>query len=116
MPRSAPASTTSRGSSTGSRRCSTGRPVSDAALQPADPASLIRSRQYRVLLVLAALIGLIVSTASWAFLELVHELEVAVYTDLPHHLGYSTAPTWWPLPWLALAGLVTGLAIARCPR
>jgi len=89
--------------------------VSDAALQPADPASLIRSRQYRVLLVLAALIGLIVSTASWAFLELVHELEVAVYTDLPHHLGYSTAPTWWPLPWLALAGLVTGLAIARFP-
>jgi len=90
--------------------------VPDAALQPTtDPAELIRSRQYRVLLVLAAVVGLVVSTASWAFLELVHELEVAVYTDLPHHLGYSSEPEWWPLPWLALAGLITALAIAKLP-
>ncbi len=89
--------------------------MSDTALQPSDPATLIRSRQYRVLLVLAALVGLIVSTASWAFLELVHELEVVVYTDLPRHLGYSTEPEWWPLPWLALAGLITGLAIVKLP-
>ena len=90
--------------------------MSATALQPTtDPAALIRSRQYRALLVIAALVGLVVSTASWAFLELVHELEVAVYTDLPHHLGYSTEPEWWPLPWLALAGLVTGLAIVKLP-
>ncbi|HST17283.1 MAG TPA: chloride channel protein [Gaiellaceae bacterium] len=89
--------------------------MSATALQPTDPAALIRSRQYRFLLVIAAVVGLIVSTASWAFLELVHEIEVAVYTDLPHHLGYSTEPEWWPLPWLALAGLVTGIAIAKLP-
>jgi H+/Cl- antiporter ClcA len=30
-------------------------------------------------------------------------------------LGYSSAPTWWPLPWLALAGGLTALAILRLP-
>ena len=34
---------------------------------------------------------------------------------LPDHLGYDTAPWWWPLPWLALAGLVTAFAIQRLP-
>ena len=41
-----------------------------------DWQSLIQSRQYRVLLGLAAVIGLVVSTAAWAFLEAVHEIEV----------------------------------------
>ena len=81
----------------------------------ADPAALIRSRPYRALLVFAAIIGLVVSAASWGFLELVHELEVGVYTTLPDHLGYDTAPTWWPLPWLAVAGALTAFAIARLP-
>lgn len=82
---------------------------------PTDPASLVRSRPYRILLVFAAAIGLVVSAASWAFLELVHEFEVGVYRDLPHHVGYSSAPTWWPLPWLALAGALTAIAITRLP-
>jgi H+/Cl- antiporter ClcA len=82
---------------------------------PPDPAALIRSRPYRVLLVLAALIGLLVSSASWGFLELVHVIERAVYEDLPSDLGYETAPLWWPLPWLALAGLLTAFAIMRLP-
>jgi hypothetical protein len=55
---------------------------------------LIRSGQYRVLLVLAGLIGLVVSAASWVFLELVHEIQVGVYQDLPGDMGYETAP-WW---------------------
>jgi H+/Cl- antiporter ClcA len=80
-----------------------------------DPAVLIRSRQYRVLLVLAGFIGLVVSAAVWCFLELVHEIEVWVYDDLPHHLGYHAAPTWWPLPWLALAGALTAFAVLHLP-
>ena len=47
--------------------------MSDDASFAADPRSLIRSGQYRALLVLAAAIGLFVSTAAWLFLELVHE-------------------------------------------
>jgi H+/Cl- antiporter ClcA len=80
-----------------------------------DPLALIRSRQYRALLALAAVVGVMVSAASWLFLEGVHKLEIAVYHDLPHHLGYETVPLWWPLPWLALAGLLTAFAIAKLP-
>src|SRR5262249_2837320 len=52
---------------------------------------------------------------SWGFLELVHEIQVGVYQDLPRDLGYDTAPTWWPLPWLALAGFLTAFAIVNLP-
>jgi H+/Cl- antiporter ClcA len=89
--------------------------MSGAASPSVDPKALIGSRQYRVLLVLAALVGLLVSTASWGFLELVHELQVGVYKDLPGDLGYHPAPWWWPLPWVALAGLLTAFAIERLP-
>src|SRR3954470_3745071 len=82
---------------------------------PADPAGMMRSRQYRVLLVLAALVGLVVSAASWCFLEGVHELQVWVYQELPGDLGYHAVPEWWPLPWVALAGLLTGFAVTRLP-
>src|SRR4051794_26116511 len=88
--------------------------MSDAPL-PADPRALIRTRQYHVLLVLAALVGLLVSAASWLFLELVYAIQVGVYDDLPGDLGYDTAPWWWPLPWLALAGALTAFAIQRLP-
>jgi H+/Cl- antiporter ClcA len=81
----------------------------------ADPSALIRSRQYRVLLVLAAFVGLLVSTASWCFLEAVHELEVLVYEKFPDQLGYDKVPLWWPLPWVALAGALTAVAILRLP-
>jgi H+/Cl- antiporter ClcA len=89
--------------------------VSEGSTLPVDPASLIRSKQYRVLLVLAGVIGLFVSLASWAFLELVHAIQTRVYEDLPTELGYATAPWWWPLPWLALAGALTAFAVVRLP-
>ena len=87
---------------------------SDAPL-PVEPVALMRSRQYRVLLVLAVIVGLFVSAVAWGFLELVHKIQIWVYEDLPGDLGYHTEPTWWPLPWLALAGLLTALAIAYLP-
>lgn len=89
--------------------------MSDVAAPPVDPGSLIRSKQYRVLLVLAAVIGVLVSLASWGFLELVHGIQQWVYVDLPSDLGYQTVPSWWPLPWLALAGALTAFAIVRLP-
>ena len=87
----------------------------NGASAPPDPAALIRSREYRVLLVLAAFVGLVVSAASWCFLEGVHELQVWVYEDLPGEVGYHSAPVWWPLPWVALAGLLTAIAVVRLP-
>src|SRR5262249_12705262 len=53
----------------------------DSPLGPTDPISLIRSKQYRVLLVFAALVGVLVSVAAWGFLEAVHAGQTWVYTD-----------------------------------
>lgn len=72
--------------------------------------------QILVLLVVAALVGLVVSFAAWGFLELVHQVQVGTFQKLPERLGYDDgAPAWWPLPVLALAGVVTALAIVRLP-
>ena len=58
---------------------------------PPDPAAILRSRNFVVLLVFAAGVGLIVSLVSWGFLELVHKIQVWVFTDLPTNMGYSSA-------------------------
>jgi hypothetical protein len=59
-----------------------------------DPMSVIRSRRF-VLLLVAAIGGLVVSFAAWGFLELVHQIQVGVFTDLPKDVGYDNgAPPW----------------------
>ncbi|WP_432876433.1 chloride channel protein [Kribbella sp. CA-245084] len=83
--------------------------------QSTDPQVLMRSRQYRGLLVVSALIGVVVSIASWGFLEATHWLQQALYFHLPKALGFDSAPWWWPLPVLAVAGLVIAFAIVRLP-
>ncbi|HUK77327.1 MAG TPA: chloride channel protein [Thermoleophilia bacterium] len=88
--------------------------MTDAAAPP-DPAAVLRQRSYRGLLVLAAITGVVVSLASWGFLELVHALQDWAFKDLPGELGFSGIPTWWPLPLLALAGPVIAFAILRLP-
>lgn len=85
------------------------------ASPPADPAAILRSRNFVVVLVFAAVIGLVVSFVGWAFLELVHQVQVWVFTDLPDALGFDTTPSWWALPVCTLAGLPVAVAIARLP-
>ena len=89
--------------------------MSEPAAAPADPGSVIRSKSYRILLVLAALIGVLVSFASWCFLELVHRIQHEVYKSLPSGLGLHPVPWWWPLPVLAVAGVLAAVAILRLP-
>ena len=89
--------------------------MSEAAAAPADPGALIRSKSYRVLLVFAALIGVLVSFASWCFLELVHWIQQEVYKSLPSGLGFHPVPWWWPLPVMAVAGVLAAVAIVRLP-
>src|SRR3954471_1207094 len=68
------------------------------------------------LLALSAVVGLVVSLGAWCFLELTHQIEVGVYDKLPGDLGFDGgAPTWWPLPVLAVAGLIVAFAIVRLP-
>jgi H+/Cl- antiporter ClcA len=82
---------------------------------PSDPLALLRSRSYVVLLVLAAIIGVPISAASYFFLALVSKLQVWVFTDLPKGLGFHAEPLWWPLLPLLLAGVLVGLTIRYLP-
>ena len=80
-----------------------------------DPMAVLRSRGYVRLLVLAAVIGVPISAAAYGFLALLTGLQEWVFTDLPEALGFEPAPLWWPLPPLALAGLLVGLTIRSLP-
>jgi chloride channel protein, CIC family len=94
------------------------RPETDTPAQTApqpDPVSTMRSRRFVVVLVLAAIVGVVASLVAWGFLELIYYTTTWVYTDLPQDLGYDSTPTWWSLPVLAIAGVATAFAIARLP-
>ena len=87
--------------------------MSDTPVPPVDFQALIRTREYQRLLVLSGVTGVVVSLAAWCFLSIVPWLQDTVYLDLPTALGFDTAPTWWPIPVLAVAGLLTAVAITR---
>src|SRR5271166_3468648 len=77
---------------------------------------MLLSRAYTVLLVIAAVVGVLVSLAAWGFLELIYQIQREVYHHLPSALGYSHgAPLWWSLPVLAIAGLIVAFAIVCLP-
>jgi H+/Cl- antiporter ClcA len=80
-----------------------------------DPVAVLRSRSYVGLLVLAGLLGVPISAAAYGFLALVTGLQDWLFTDLPEALGFDRAPWWWPLPLLALAGILVGLTIRYLP-
>jgi H+/Cl- antiporter ClcA len=73
--------------------------------------SMIRDRDFRRLLILSAVVGLVVSLAAWAFLTIVPFVQDLIYMDLPGVLGFSETPWGWPLPVLAIAGALTALAL-----
>jgi H+/Cl- antiporter ClcA len=80
-----------------------------------DPIELLKSRSYVALLVFGAIIGVPVAAGAFFFLKGISELQQYVFTTLPSDLGFNGAPTWWPLPWLALSGLLVALAIQKLP-
>ena len=80
-----------------------------------DPFAMLRTRNYVVLLVFAALLGVPISMAAFAFLELVDELQSWVFGDLPDALGFDGAPMWWPVVPLVVAGFLVGAIIRSLP-
>ena len=82
---------------------------------PPDPLELLRSREYAKLVLLAGIIGAPVSAVAYGFLKLVAVLQDAFFDDIPDALGLDPVPAWWPLPLLALSGLLVALAITRLP-
>jgi H+/Cl- antiporter ClcA len=80
-----------------------------------DPAKLLRSPRYVGLLVFGAAVGAPVAVVAYFFLKVVGELQHFFYTSLPGDVGFDSAPTWWPLPLLAVSGLLVALIIERLP-
>jgi H+/Cl- antiporter ClcA len=90
--------------------------VPDAEPSPEQVDATIESRAFVALLVIAALAGIVVSLATWCFLELVNQIQRGVFVHLPSDLGYHDGPPlWWSLPVLAIAGLIVAFAVARLP-
>jgi len=93
---------------------------SDADAAPSTPAApspleLLRSRSYVVLLVLGAIVGVPVAAAAYFFLKGVSEVQQYVFGTLPGDLGFESQPAWWPIPLLALCGLLVALTIRYLP-
>ncbi len=89
-------------------------PASPLAARP-DPGELLRSRNYLVLLVFGAIVGVVVAFVAYFFLKGVSEAQHYVFGTLPKEVGFSSEPVWWPLPWLPLAGLLVALTIRYLP-
>ncbi len=76
----------------------------------------MRSKGYVVLLMIAAVAGVVVSLAAWGFLELINQVQQELFTHLPHAFGYSHGPPkWWFLAVLGIGALITAFAIAKLP-
>ena len=91
-------------------------PVPPPGPTPDEVAQTMRSRRFVGLLVIVAVIGVVVSLAAWCFLEAIYQLQQELFTHLPHALGYDQGfPWWWPLPVLAIGGVLVALCIQRLP-
>jgi H+/Cl- antiporter ClcA len=84
---------------------------------PPDVLALLRSRNYIVLLVVAAVIGVPVAAAAYWFLYLVAELQKWLFQPdyLPKWLGFNAEPNWWPIPLVGVGGILVALAIHYLP-
>ncbi|WP_089244573.1 chloride channel protein [Asanoa hainanensis] len=76
---------------------------------------LLRSRGYIALLVLGAVIGAPVAIVAYFYLEAVGRAQRFFLTDLPHDLGFAGTPVWWPIPMVAVGGLLVGLSLRYLP-
>jgi H+/Cl- antiporter ClcA len=90
-------------------------PPAEQGAPPQNAAELLRRPGYLRLLVVAAVLGVPISAAAYGFLALVSYLQKELFIHLPHGLGFSTAPAWWPLPMLLVGGVLAGLAIRYLP-
>jgi len=76
---------------------------------------ILRSRRYLGFLVVAAVLGVPISAVAYWFLALVDGIQGWTFTSLPHSLGFATAPLWWPLVPLGVAGALVGPVVRYLP-
>ena len=82
---------------------------------PADPFAMLRTKKYLALLILAAVLGVVISIVVYWFLKLIADIQTWVFTDLPKGFGFRGEPPWWPLLPLAVAGVIVGATIRYLP-
>ncbi len=82
---------------------------------PKDPFAVLRTKKYLALLILAAVLGVVISFLIYWYLKLITEMQTWVFTDLPKGLGFHGEPPWWPLLPLAVAGVIVGAVIRYLP-
>jgi chloride channel protein, CIC family len=82
-----------------------------------DAVSMLRTRRYLVLLVLAAVLGVPIAAVAYWYLYLVADLQKWLFQPdyLPKWLGFNGVPIWWPIPMVTVAGILVGLAIQYLP-
>ena len=80
-----------------------------------DPVELLKSSSYIGLLVIGAIIGVPVAAFAYFFLKVVAEAQQYVFTTLPADLGLHPVPAWWPVPLLAISGLLVAATIRYLP-
>jgi chloride channel protein, CIC family len=80
-----------------------------------DPVAVIRSKPYLSVLLLAAILGIPISAVAYGFLAAVTKIQEFLFDDLPNDVFTGGIPAWWPVPWLVLCGLLTGLTIRYLP-
>jgi H+/Cl- antiporter ClcA len=89
--------------------------MADAADTAADAGPAPSPKALATAIVLAAAVGVVVSLLAWCFLEAIHQVQHGVFTDLPSDMGYHSAPWWWLVGVLGVAGALVAVAITYLP-
>ena len=94
--------------------------MTDTATPPAapagpDPAALLRSRAYMGALVFGAGLGVPVAAVAFFFLKVVAEAQQFLFTTCPGTSASTASRRWWPIPVLAVGGLLVALTIRELP-
>jgi H+/Cl- antiporter ClcA len=90
-------------------------PAPDPAPASRNPMDMLRSRSYLVLLVFGAIVGVPVAAIAYFFLKLVALAQKYFFTTFPGELGFHGAPPWWPVPLVAVGGLLVALTLHYLP-
>ena len=90
-------------------------PASDPAPASQNPMELLRSRSYLVLLIFGAIVGVPVAVIAYYFLKLVALAQKYFFGTLPGELGFHGQPPWWPVPVVAVGGVLVALTLHYLP-
>src|ERR1700677_1481001 len=90
-------------------------PAPDPAPASQNPMQLLRSRSYLVLLIFGAIVGVPVAVIAYYFLKLVALAQKYFFGTLPGELGFHGQPAWWPVPVVAVGGVLVARPLPYPP-